>query len=98
MPGKIVKMFPFATHSFCNVYETETFYYNFKIYHLGLEPQGNTLGDIIKYNRLLKKITQKELANKLNVHVTTVIKWETGISSPSKNSIKFIQKMLDIKF
>lgn len=41
------------------------------------------IGKIIKENRILKHMTQEELANKLYVSNKTISKWETGRGIPS---------------
>ena len=41
-----------------------------------------TLGNKIAENRKLKKMTQEELANKLNVSAQAVSKWENDLSIP----------------
>ena len=41
-----------------------------------------TLGNKITENRKLKKMTQEELANKLNVSAQAVSKWENDLSIP----------------
>lgn len=41
------------------------------------------IGKIIKENRILKHLTQEELANKLYVSNKTISKWETGRGIPS---------------
>ena len=42
----------------------------------------NTFGERIRQFRKAAGITQGELAQKLNVHLQTVSKWERGISEP----------------
>lgn len=54
------------------------------------------LKDIIKENRLKKKLTQRELANKLNITDKQVSKWETGVSYPDITIINALSKVLDV--
>lgn len=54
------------------------------------------LKDIIKENRLKKRLTQRELANKLNITDKQVSKWETGVSYPDITIINALSKVLDV--
>ena len=53
-------------------------------------------GQFIKYNRINKGLTQKELADLLFIDVTAVSKWERGVSYPDITLISSICKNLDI--
>jgi len=43
-----------------------------------------------------RKLTQKDLANLLNISRSTVAMWETGKASPKRKDIKTIAKTLNI--
>lgn len=49
----------------------------------------------LKNLRMSKKLTQKQLAERLGVERTTVSMWETGNSSPSLEILKKIAQVLD---
>lgn len=54
------------------------------------------IGEVIKKHRLIKNITQEEMANALNVTPQAVSRWETGISYPDVAMIPHISKYLDV--
>ena len=56
----------------------------------------NKLGDKIKELRKKHNITQKELADKLNVTYQAVSKWERGINYPDISIIKEISNLYNI--
>lgn len=56
----------------------------------------NNLGNLIASRRKELKLTQKELALKLNVSDKTVSKWETGASYPEVTFLATIAKALDM--
>lgn len=50
-----------------------------------------TLGEYLKQKRLEKKMTQKELAEKINIDYHLLQKWELDLSKPNlKNGFKLI--------
>ncbi len=53
-------------------------------------------GERLKYTRLDKNLTQKELAQMLNVTGNTVHSWETDKQEPSMAMILKICKVLDV--
>jgi transcriptional regulator with XRE-family HTH domain len=53
-------------------------------------------GSYIKESRLKKNYTQHELADLLFVDVTTVSKWERGVSYPDITLVPDICRVLDI--
>ena len=53
------------------------------------------LADTLKHLRILKKITQKELAKILNVTRTCVTNWESGTRKPSVEDLSNISKFFD---
>lgn len=53
---------------------------------------------IIQKGRLAKKMTQKELANKLNIDVNTVAQYENGKIVPNKQILNKIARELNISF
>lgn len=55
------------------------------------------IGKIIKENRILKHMTQEELANKLYVSNKTISKWETGRGIPSVDLLIPLCEVLDIE-
>ena len=56
------------------------------------------IGDRIKEQRLLKGLTQKQLAEKLNVKQTAVSYWESGKREPDLDTIKKICAVLGITY
>ena len=48
----------------------------------------------IKKLRLSKKLTQEELADKLNVARTTVVMWENGNSKPRTEMLPLLAEVL----
>lgn len=55
-----------------------------------------TIGDKIKELRKEQNMTQKNLAEKLNVSRQTISKWESNISIPDANNIVLICKVFHI--
>ncbi|MBR1416677.1 MAG: helix-turn-helix transcriptional regulator [Bacilli bacterium] len=58
----------------------------------------DNLGSIIRKTRLEKNLTKDELANILDVSVSTITKWEKNISIPSFSNLVLITKELDLSF
>ena len=56
----------------------------------------NKFGNFIKEKRLEKKLTQKELADKLMIDVTAVSKWERGVNFPDITMIPDICNCLGV--
>lgn len=56
----------------------------------------NKLGTIICQLRKEKGLTQKELANKLNISDKAVSRWETGSSSPNMDMLLRISKFFEV--
>lgn len=54
-----------------------------------------SLGEKIRKLRLSKDITQKELADQLNVSFQTVSKWENNINEPDLASLKKIANIFN---
>ena len=54
-------------------------------------------GDNLKKIRKLKKLSQEELAEKLNVSRQSVSKWETGVASPEMNNLLELCKIFHCK-
>ena len=54
------------------------------------------IGDFIKKKRKEKKLTQKELAEKLEITDRAISKWERGISCPDISLLKDLCKILEI--
>jgi len=48
---------------------------------------GETFPEKLKAYRMVKGLTQRQLAQELGVDPTTVRKWESGASKPSPNNI-----------
>ena len=56
----------------------------------------NNIGEYICKKRKLKKLTQKELALKMNVSEKAISKWETGKGLPEISNMKLLCEILDI--
>ena len=54
------------------------------------------LGEKISEVRKLKKMTQKELAERLNVSDKVISKWETGKSLPDVETMLKLSEVLDV--
>ena len=54
------------------------------------------IGDFIKEKRKEKELTQKELAEKLEITDRAISKWERGISCPDISLLKDLCKILEI--
>ena len=55
------------------------------------------VGSFIKSRRVNIGMTQRELAEKLDVTVTTVSKWELGLAVPSNKNLKKVCKILGMQ-
>lgn len=55
-----------------------------------------TLGENIHNLRKSKKLSQEELAEKVNVTRQTISNWELGETSPNPEQLKLLSKILDI--
>ena len=55
----------------------------------------NGIGTSLKYLRSKHKISQKQLAEKLNIHQTMVSKFERNIQIPSDKIIKRIERFFN---
>lgn len=58
------------------------------------EGEMMTLGEKIKILRK-KKYTQEELAERLGVHVNTIVRWERGDRNPTADKLKELADVLD---
>lgn len=56
------------------------------------------LGNEIFKKRKIMNMTQRELADKINVSDKTISRWEKGVAIPDIYSLKKISVVLDIKF
>lgn len=54
-----------------------------------------SLGRMIKVRRKIKKLTQKELAEKVEVDHTTISKWESDTYEPDAQSLRKLAFVLD---
>ena len=54
------------------------------------------IGDFINKRRKEKKLTQRELADRLNLSDKTISKWETGLGFPDIASINDLAEALDV--
>ena len=54
-----------------------------------------TFGEYLKYKRKINKLTQQDLANKLNVSDKTISKWENDLYLPDIDNIKALSKVLN---
>ena len=55
-----------------------------------------TIGENIKYYREAKHLTQKELANMIDVNPCTISRYELGLTTPRKKTIENIAIVLNI--
>lgn len=58
--------------------------------------RSDKIGDIIKSLRLEKKITQKQLADKMNISDKTISKWERGLGCPDLSLISQLSNLLEV--
>jgi DNA-binding XRE family transcriptional regulator/desulfoferrodoxin (superoxide reductase-like protein) len=58
--------------------------------------QSNNVGNLIRSLRLEQKITQKQLADKMNISDKTVSKWERGLGLPDISLISELSKLLGV--
>ena len=56
------------------------------------------IADNIKTLRIENKLTQKELAEKLNVSLKTISHWESGYTEPSIDFIKKLKKFFNVSY
>lgn len=62
-----------------------------------MSPKSNNPKNKLRINRLKAKLTQKELAEKLGVHVNYYARIERGEENPSLETLKKLTKILKIK-
>ena len=55
------------------------------------------VSELIKNGRIKKNLKQKELANKLNISIKTIIGYENGSLKPDNKLLGRIEKILEIK-
>jgi transcriptional regulator with XRE-family HTH domain len=55
------------------------------------------LGSTIKEARIREGYTQKFLAEKLNMDITTIVRWESGERRPKQKSLQGLSRLLNIK-
>jgi HTH-type transcriptional regulator, cell division transcriptional repressor len=55
------------------------------------------INSFIKSRRVNIGMTQRELAEKLDVTVTTISKWELGLAVPSNKNLKKVCKVLGMQ-
>lgn len=58
--------------------------------------RSDKIGDIIKSLRLEKKITQKQLADKMGISDKTISKWERGLGCPDLSLISELSSILEV--
>lgn len=58
--------------------------------------QNVKVGNIIRKARLEQKMTQKQLADKINISDKAISKWECGSGNPDISLILKLSKILDI--
>ncbi len=49
----------------------------------------------LKFFRNKKSLTQKNIANALGLSISTISKWESGISKPRADTLKKLADLLD---
>ena len=59
-------------------------------------PMGNTTGDRIKYFRITKGLTQKELSDLIGVRYQTLQFWESGKRNPKIENVSKIADVLKV--
>lgn len=52
-----------------------------------------SLGQNIKDNRKKQKMTQEELAERLNVSISAISKWERGASEPEAKEVQELKEV-----
>lgn len=57
---------------------------------------NNSFGENLQRIRKEKKITQQELATRLNITKNTISNWETNLTQPSIEQIKLLCEMFEI--
>lgn len=57
---------------------------------------GNKVGNIVRRARLKEKLTQKQLAEKMDISDKTISKWECGAGNPDISLIIKLSSVLDI--
>lgn len=50
----------------------------------------------LKAARINKGLTQRELANDINVHVSTIVNWECGKTSPKMSDFEKLCQRLNV--
>ena len=60
------------------------------------EVYRNMIADKIKNARTIKKLTQEQVAEDLNVSRQTISNWENGVSVPNINTLILISEKFDI--
>lgn len=73
----------------------ETFY-NITISNPDIALPDTTTGSIIAYHRQLNKLTQIDLANILNLNISTIRRYELNILTPSKKVISKLNHLFNI--
>jgi transcriptional regulator with XRE-family HTH domain len=58
----------------------------------------NNLGSYIKYARKLKKMTQKDLAKKMDLCPSAVSLWEKGEGAPTRQNLLFLTGVIDVNY
>ncbi|MBP2661923.1 MAG: immR 1 [Firmicutes bacterium] len=58
--------------------------------------QNNKVGSIIRSVRLNRKMTQKQLAEKMNISDKAISKWECGSGNPDVSLILELSSVLSI--
>ena len=53
------------------------------------------IGDLIRYNRKKKKLSQKELAKILNVHQPQISWWERNLNEPRLRQLQVLCDVLE---
>lgn len=79
-PVPLKKRFPRSSIQFVN--------------HLVTIAKPATIGDALRKCRLLRKLSQKEVAAIFGIHFNTISKWELGVEKPTKKHRPMVEQWI----